>query len=303
MPIDTAKALADLDRLIEGIGAAQSEESVQSGGVVQFEGTAQAARSRRKPIDFGQFGQKLDSRGSPLSNDKRLIEKEDSDFGQFGQQNSENEHVDPDLTDFDDFGGSEQAHSTRARVDVKSTVQIVQTVQTAESSFPSNDLDIGQSLDSGEVTVQNPPGLYRALPGAADADEFAERAALIEFGAEVPREWAEGFAALAAMPPPTGFWPDRWQRIIDAAGHFLDSWAGDAARLGWTTYDAFGCHDTAPAARFDCKGLVMLLDRYRIVSIDERGADLATESGARQRFYRRPMPPGTTMLWELHRRP
>ena len=57
----------------------------------------------------------------------------------------------------------------------------------------------------------------------------------------------------------------------------------------------------APAARFDCMGLVLLLDRREVVAIDEHGADLVTVSGARQRFRRRPLPPGTIRLWELTR--
>ena len=46
-------------------------------------------------------------------------------------------------------------------------------------------------------------------------------------------------------------------------------------------------------------GLVLLLDRREVVAIDELGADLVTVSGARQRFRRRPMPPGTVRLWQL----
>ncbi len=56
-----------------------------------------------------------------------------------------------------------------------------------------------------------------------------ERAAIIELGAGVPRAWAEGYAALCAMPPPAGFLPARWQRIVDAAGVFVDRWAAKAA--------------------------------------------------------------------------
>ena len=54
------------------------------------------------------------------------------------------------------------------------------------------------------------------------ADDLDERAALVEYGAGVPRSWAEGFAALCTMAPPAGFTPERWQRIVDAAGSFLD---------------------------------------------------------------------------------
>src|SRR5437868_6876199 len=37
------------------------------------------------------------------------------------------------------------------------------------------------------------------------ADDLEERAALIEYGAGVPRPWAEGYAALCTMAPPSGF--------------------------------------------------------------------------------------------------
>jgi hypothetical protein len=150
-----------------------------------------------------------------------------------------------------------------------------------------------------ETTLRD--GLNQALE--ADSGELDERAALVAEGAEVPRAWAEGYAALCAMPPPPGFRSERWQRIIDATGTFLDRWAGEAIGCGWSDLDVFGCHNTAPSARFDCMGLVLLLDSCEIVAINPDGADLVTAGGARQRFYRRPMPPGTTMLWELHRRP
>ena len=46
-------------------------------------------------------------------------------------------------------------------------------------------------------------------------------------------------------------------------------------------------------------GLVLLLDRCKVMAIDPDGADLVTVTAARQRFYRRPMPPGTVALWQL----
>jgi hypothetical protein len=104
------------------------------------------------------------------------------------------------------------------------------------------------------------------------------------------------------MPPPTDFWPERWQWIIAATGAFLDRWAGEAIRCGWSDLDVFGCDPDRPAARFDAMGLVLLLDRCEVVGIDRDGADLATATGARQRFRRRPLPPGTVALWELARR-
>src|SRR4051812_41202513 len=103
------------------------------------------------------------------------------------------------------------------------------------------------------------------------------------------------------MPPPADFWPERWQRIIAATGAFLDRWAGEAIRCGWSDLDVFGCDCDAPAARFDRMGVVLLLDRCEVVSIDLDGADVVTVTGARQRFRRRPPPPGTVSLWQLRR--
>ena len=103
------------------------------------------------------------------------------------------------------------------------------------------------------------------------------------------------------MPPPTGFSAERWDRLVHAAGKFLVHWGADAALLGWSALDVFGCHVNAPDRRFDCMGLVLLLERREVVGLDIGGADLMTVTGARQRFRRRPLPPGTVSLWQLRR--
>ena len=133
-----------------------------------------------------------------------------------------------------------------------------------------------------------------------DHDELDERAALIEFGVNVPRRWAEGYAALCSMPTPSAFSPERWARIVDAAGAFLDVWAAKAIACGWTDLDVFGCDPDRPDARFDAMGLVLLLDRCDIVGLDEHGADLVfPPGGARQRYRRRPLAEHTISLWQL----
>jgi hypothetical protein len=144
-----------------------------------------------------------------------------------------------------------------------------------------------------------------AAPGDAEQPEVAsvveldDRAAITEYGAGVPRRWAEGYAALSTMPRPTGFAPERWQRIVDAVGVFLDRWAAEAIRCGWSDLDVFGVDPDRPDARFDAMGLVLLLDRREIVSIDERGVDLITSPDhVHQRYYRRPRPVGTVLLWD-----
>jgi hypothetical protein len=130
---------------------------------------------------------------------------------------------------------------------------------------------------------------------------FADRAAIVEFDGNVLRYWVEGYEALASMSPPAGFLPVRWRRVVDSAAVFMDCWAKRAAECGWGGFDVFGCHSSAPDQRFDCMGIALLLDGSEIVAIDEAGADLVTSSGDRQRFYRRPLPPGTVSLWQLQR--
>jgi hypothetical protein len=156
------------------------------------------------------------------------------------------------------------------------------------------------------VTTTNDKAEARARvtleqPVVVSADDLDERAALIEEGASVSRSWAEGYAALCAMSPPSGFLPERWRRVIDAAGVFLDRWTEIAIACGWTDLDVFGCNPVRPDARFDCMGLVLLLDRCEVVGVDEAGADLVMNTGTRQRYRRRPLPPGTVSLWELIR--
>jgi hypothetical protein len=116
-----------------------------------------------------------------------------------------------------------------------------------------------------------------------------------------PKTWLEAFAGMVAMPAPSGFSAQRWRRIIDATGSFLDRWADVAAACGWTDLDIFGCDPDRPDARFDAMGLALLLDRCEVVGVDEAGADLRANTGARQRFRRRPLPHGTVPLWQLQR--
>jgi hypothetical protein len=143
---------------------------------------------------------------------------------------------------------------------------------------------------------------YSFLSLSESAADLDERAAIVEHDGGAPKTWAEGFAAMLAMPAPSGFSAQRWQRIVDATGTFLDRWTDTAIDCGWSNLDVFGCDRDRPDARFDAMGLVLLLDRCEVVSIDEAGADLVTTTGARQRYRRRPLPPGTVSLWELVRR-
>lgn len=128
-------------------------------------------------------------------------------------------------------------------------------------------------------------------------DDYEERAALATHEAEVPREWAEGFATLQTAQPPVSISEARWQQIIDDAGRFLDGWATKASALEWTTLDVFGVHPSAPEARHDGKGLVLLIAGGEVLAITAETARLRRGHGL-QTYRRMPMP-CSVALWRL----
>jgi hypothetical protein len=130
------------------------------------------------------------------------------------------------------------------------------------------------------------------------AEEIAERAALVEFDAGVPREWAEGFARLDRSAPPRGFAIQRWAQVVDDGGRFLDRWAGKAAALGWDVPSIFGVDPRAPAWRLDHAGLVVLISGAEVSAISSKSAILRLPTGATQ-VYRRQDAPGAVPLWVL----
>lgn len=111
---------------------------------------------------------------------------------------------------------------------------------------------VGEKAEAGSPSAAHAGAFDTSATLATEADSFDERAALIACGAGVPRRWAEGYAALCSMSPPAGFYPGRWQRIVDAAGKFLDQWASKAIACGWSDLEVFGCDPDRPDARFDC---------------------------------------------------
>ena len=60
-----------------------------------------------------------------------------------------------------------------------------------------------------------------------DPDALAERAAVVEQGAKVPRAWAEAFARLELSGGGD----------LDAAGRALDAWGVIADALGWRPHE------------------------------------------------------------------
>jgi hypothetical protein len=120
-----------------------------------------------------------------------------------------------------------------------------------------------------------------------DAADHAERAAIMEADAGMPREWADTFAAISLSPAPGDFYSDRWQDTLDGMLRFCDEWAVRAAALGWEANEVFSLDLLAPQARVDRRGVALsLTGGARVVGIDPDGADVEMPSGSLLRFYR-----------------
>jgi hypothetical protein len=115
-----------------------------------------------------------------------------------------------------------------------------------------------------------------------------ERAAIVEEGAKVPREWAEGFARLCCMSPPGGTNRHEWQAALDGAGRFLDQWAGKAHALGWTASELFGLNPDAPLGRLDQRGAAYFLARREVVAVTADEITFRVDD-VLQRLRRRPV--------------
>jgi hypothetical protein len=136
--------------------------------------------------------------------------------------------------------------------------------------------------------------------GTLGTDAYEERAAILEYEAGLPCEWAAALARLDPARPPCDVSPMRWLRFIDDCGRFLDDgWARRALVLGWGPLELFGCNRDKPSARISQAGLVWLLEGRKLVALTAETAAIATQSGGKLNFYRRQLETGGVPAWEL----
>jgi len=129
-------------------------------------------------------------------------------------------------------------------------------------------------------------------------DNVEERAAIIEHDAGVPREWAEGFARLNVETAPAGFPHELWEQLVDDGGRFLDRWAKDATRLGWTAVDVFGIASPEPVERYRRVGLAYLIAGGEVVDIGAGRATIRRKDGALITYLKR-APKDAQPIWKL----
>ena len=119
----------------------------------------------------------------------------------------------------------------------------------------------------------------------------------------VPAAWARGVARLAEMSCPAHFPGARWAQVVTDATAFLQEWAEAADRLGWLTWELFGCHRRAPWGRIQGMGLVLLLQGDEIAAMTPSEAPIRTPTGVRQAYRRKLadplLPAERCLVWEL----
>lgn len=121
-----------------------------------------------------------------------------------------------------------------------------------------------------------------------DFRKFEMPAASVKVGADVPLEWEEGFAALSTMNRPADISKARWFRVIHDAEYFIDQWAAQAARLGWSTLEVFGVNRIGTGHRFDGRGLLASLNGRQVISISRDSARVSTSHAGALVFRRKP---------------
>ncbi|MEO5369305.1 MAG: hypothetical protein H7833_04440 [Magnetococcus sp. DMHC-1] len=150
--------------------------------------------------------------------------------------------------------------------------------------------DTRESIQGKMISSWMEPDVDRPTfnPETFDPDAFEERSAIVEHDGGIPKEWAEGLARLCVMPRPADIPAKQWQAIILAAGIFSDRWAKQAAALGWTTEEVFGCSAKVPALGYGSRGLVFSMGDpgSTLVAMDKDKATFRTKGGARQVFIR-----------------
>jgi hypothetical protein len=166
------------------------------------------------------------------------------------------------------------------------------------SSPPDNSVNNDESppIDAIDAFVMPSEDINNASP-----DDFEERAAIVQYDAGIPREWAEGFARLCVMPRHPDFTEEDWQTLIDDAGRFMDQWAVQVASMGWSVGEVFGVNYDKPDARIDLKGLVPCIGGNEVIAISADTVTIQTPSGARQRIFRRTdeQSPGRIPVWKV----
>jgi hypothetical protein len=100
------------------------------------------------------------------------------------------------------------------------------------------------------------------------------------------------------MTCPVSVERNRWLQLQGDANRFVDAWGRQAAALGWSALDVFGCHPTHPD-RYDAMGLVWMIADAEVVAMGAEVANLRKAAGTLQRVWKCPVTHGRILPWDL----
>lgn len=107
-----------------------------------------------------------------------------------------------------------------------------------------------------------------------------------------PEPWNIACLGTLTRPQPKEICDKQWNTVLTQ----LHRWIGqDSEQLReiiekkWTLSHIFGCHKVSPQCRYDCMGLLLLIQGKTIEQIHDDRIVLKTSSGATQTFYKEPI--------------
>ena len=163
--------------------------------------------------------------------------------------------------------------------------------------------------DGDSLVVEAPEPLSESIMTAlrahkADLLDFLNRpvarVVLLAVPPGVPEAWVQGAADLLVMSCPASCPDARWNVLRENSYTFLRDWGAQAYELGWTAFDLFGVHRERPWVRFDCMGLVPLLDGTVVVAMSDTEAVIEKPNGAQLIFRKRGrVPDEACLIWSL----
>ena len=167
-------------------------------------------------------------------------------------------------------------------------------------AFPSIEGSQKTPTSLTDRTDKSIPQAFKLTTDKADERSQPARVVLLAVPPGVPEAWVQGVADLLAMARPASCPDARWQTLREDAYTFLRDHAARAHALGWTGHDLFGAHPEKPQERFDCAGLVLVLNGATIVALSDTEAVIEKPSGTRLTFRRHgQVPDEVCPVWEL----
>lgn len=193
------------------------------------------------------------------------------------------------------FVGSSPAQTAPCTSGTTGTTRPEAVVPPVVPAKPTESLGFAAPGTTGTTGTTHFDADLQASWGDDQAALLAERAAIVEEGARVPRAWAEAFASLDLVA--RQHYPEAGARqLIDDAGWFLDRWGNEAARLGWSAVDVFGTERTSDVTAMPT-GLVSVISGGVVESIGDDRATIRMSDGGIVVYLRRPRL-GLSSDWE-----